>query len=221
MMLLAGAAIFVGVTFAASIDTATVIDALLAETPVPPAQRDSMVSVANVLVALMPVLAAASVLLTLLAFGLSLWLVGKLLRDGSTFRTSMSLACWASLPGAIHSLAAIVAILLAPSDVSSFEDAILASATAPLNLGTLGVDPTFLGGVPTFYSLTDFWIAALVVIGYQRWYQTHIVQAAAVAIVPFALLAAFMFLPLSMDPAVESGYSNPAPTPTEPPFPRP
>lgn len=221
MMLLVGAAVLVGVAYAASIDTHAVVDAFRAEMPEPRPARDTLVSALNVLVAAIPALAAAYVLMTLLAFGLCLWIVGKVVRDGSSFRAAMSLACWASVPGVIHSLAATVAVPLAPSDVSSFEGVILASATYPLNLGELGVDSTLLGGVPSFINLTDFWIAALVAIGYQRWYRTHIAQAVTVAIIPFALLAALVFGPLSWMALAPSDMVHPAPTGTEHPLPTP
>ena len=202
MMLLAVAAVLTGLAFAVSVDALAFVEEILAEWQEPRPAKESMVRVVNVVIALVPAFAAVYVLLTLLAFGLCLWIVGKLLRDGSDFRASMSLACWASVPGIVHSLAAIVAILLVHEEPSSFMEVILASATYPLNLGELGMDETWLGGVPSFFNLTDFWIMALVAIGYQRWYRTPLAQAIAVAIIPFALLTIIVFaaLPFAADP---------------------
>ena len=221
MAVLVGAAVLVSLAYAASVDTQAFVDLLYDEMPEPRPERDLIVSVVNTMVAAIPVIALVYVLMTLLAFGFCLWILGKLIKDGSTFRASMSLACWASMAGVIHSLAAIVAILLAPTDASSVEDVILGSAAHPLGLGELGVDPTWLGGVPSFFSLTDFWIATLVVIGYQRWYRTHIAQAVAVAIIPFALLAILTLGVLSVEPPVATDASHPAATATEPPLPTP
>ena len=221
LLVLVGAAVLVNLALAAKVDTHGFVDLMHTDMPEPRPERDLIASVANTLVAALPAMAAVYILMTLLAFGFCLWILGKLLKDSSTFRASMSLACWASLPGLIHSLAALVSILLAQPDPSPLQEVILLEHTAPLNLGMLGVDQAFLGGVPTFYSLTDFWIAALVALGYQRWYQTHIAQAVAVAIIPFALLAILMLWNPSVGPPVATEASPPAATATESPFPTP
>lgn len=185
-LLLAGAAFAVGVSFAVSFDVQGAVDAI--GTDVPEFQaKDTLVTMLNVVLALMPAFTTATVLLTLLAFGICLWTVGKLIKDGSNLRSSMSLACWASLPGLIHSIAAIIAMPFTAQGPENLEDLLL--NTSPLNLYTLGVDETILAGIPSTYSLTDFWIMGLVAIGYQRWYQAHMVQAIAVAIIPFVVLA--------------------------------
>ena len=222
LLVLVGGAVLVSLAFAAKVDTQGFVDLLYTEMPEPHPERDPIASVVDTLVAALPVIAVVYILMTLLAFGSCLWIIGKLLKDGSTFRASMSLACWASLPGLIHSLAAFVSILLTPQpDPSLFGEVTLLERIDPLNLGMLGVDQAFLGGVPTFYSLTDFWIAALVALGYQRWYQTHIAQAVAVAIIPFALLAILMLWNPSVGPPVATEASPPAAAATESPFPTP
>lgn len=188
VMLLCGAAFLAGVAFAVSLDLTALTEGVHTEMPEPRPSKDIVHTAMNVLTAMAPVFASLGVLLALLVLGLCLWIFGKVVRDGSNFRSSLSLASWASMPGLIHSVAATVGMLLTPQGPSNFEHLLLNSA--PLNLEVLGVvDATFLGGVPSLYSLTDFWIVALIAIGYQRWHQTHIAQAAAAALVPFALLA--------------------------------
>lgn len=188
LLVLCGAAFLAGVAFAVSLDLSTLTDSIHAEMPEPRPADDIVAMTMNVLSALAPVFASLAVLLTLLGFGLCLWIFGKAVRDGSSFRSSLSLASWASMPGLIHSAAATVGMLLTPEGPSNLEH--LLRNTAPLNLQVLGVvDETLLGGVPSLFSLTDFWIVALIAVGYQRWYQTHIAKAIAAALVPFALMA--------------------------------
>lgn len=187
MLLLAGAAFVVGISFALSLDVQASADAIGTDVPELRPDEDTVVAMLNVMLALVPVFTTATVLLTLLAFGFCLWIVGKLIKDGSSFRASMSLACWASVPGLTHSVAATVAMPLTPQGPTNLEELLLNAS--PLNLYTLGVDETTLAGIPSIYSLTDFWIMGLVAIGYQRWYRTHVAQAIAVAIIPFVVLA--------------------------------
>ena len=130
------------------------------------------------------------VCILVLVQALYLKIVSAFRKDGVRYRQWLSLVCWASLPSVLGSIAAIVLILT--NDVTFMGQ----TEINPLSFGNLLQLDTSEASTAlvalTSLSPINIWSLVLMILGYRTISESGIAAAAAVVLVPVAIIATFI-----------------------------
>lgn len=122
--------------------------------------------------------------------GVYLMIVSKTLSHGMTFGKSFALAAWSSVPTLLLFPLGALQILLSSSGQLSFSD------LNPLSLNQLLFHYEMsnpLAGPTDTLNILSFWSMALLVIGFEVWAKVKRTTAAAVVLIPYAIIFAGWF----------------------------
>ncbi len=108
-------------------------------------------------------------------------IVSNITNDGFQFKQWLSFISWSSMPAIITALASIVMILTSSNGQIAPESLDVLS----LNELFFGMDPVKgLGNILATTSITQFWIIALMTIGYSKWTEKSLGQSFFIVIIP-------------------------------------
>ena len=127
-----------------------------------------------------------AIAIILLLYAAYLRIISAVLKDGVTYKQWFGLACWASLPGLLSSIATLVNLLTNDVSLMPQMDVNPLSFTNLLGLESAGSGT--IDRIVMNMDVTSIWSLVLQVIGYNLWTKKGIPLSAFIATAPYLLI---------------------------------